>query len=90
MLVGDPDQLASVEAGAVLGDLVDAASQVGGRDAGDEPALPGDERHRAAGRGGAGRTGADALEVLRSDDTPEVELVEVADGAALPATSWTG
>ncbi len=57
VLVGDPDQLASVEAGAVLGDLVDAGSQVAVADAGDQPAVPGDQRHRAAGRSRAGRTG---------------------------------
>ncbi len=37
LLVGDPDQLASVEAGAVLADLVDglAAAPTPGRHAGD-------------------------------------------------------
>jgi exodeoxyribonuclease V alpha subunit len=34
--------------------------------------------------------GSDALAVLRSGDTPEVELVEVADGAGLPAYQLDG
>jgi exodeoxyribonuclease V alpha subunit len=42
LLVGDPDQLASVEAGAVLGDLVQRAAPPGA------PALPNIERFAAA------------------------------------------
>ena len=91
VLVGDPDQLASVEAGAVLGDLVDADVAGGGRDAGDEPAVPGDERHRTAGRGGAGRTRVRcAWRCCGPTTTPEVELVEVADGAARPGDQLDG
>ena len=91
VLVGDPDQLASVEAGAVLGDLVDAGVAGGGRDARRRtaafPATSGIALLAAAVQDG---TGVRCLEVLRSDDTPEVELVEVADGAALPAYQLDG
>ena len=92
VLVGDPDQLASVEAGAVLGDLADAPGPPGRRrHAGDQPTLPGDQRHRAAGRPRCSDGRADdALEVLRADDTPEVELVEVADDAHLSAAQLDG
>jgi exodeoxyribonuclease V alpha subunit len=94
VLVGDPDQLASVEAGAVLGDLVD---RVGAATAPVDrprvavaalstnrrfPATSGIALLASAVREGRGE---DALEVLRSDDTAEVELVEVADEARLPA-----
>jgi exodeoxyribonuclease V alpha subunit len=127
VLVGDPDQLASVEAGAVLGDLVDRAT-LGRRTPGlaaelrEVVALPETSatnvHHRAATveeqpetpaarvRDGVaalvtnrrfpatsgiallaaavqqGR-GEEALEVLRSDTTPAVELVDVADGVQL-------
>jgi exodeoxyribonuclease V alpha subunit len=90
VLVGDPDQLASVEAGAVLGDLVDAESQVPVATLATNrrfPATSGIAQLAAAVQDGRG---SDALEVLRSDDTPEVELVEVADGAALPAYQLDG
>ncbi|MCY7374010.1 MAG: exodeoxyribonuclease V subunit alpha [Spirochaetaceae bacterium] len=91
VLVGDPDQLASVEAGAVLGDLVDRTSG-----SPELPAVPtrvaiatlATNRRFPATSGIAllaaavqeGR-GEDALDVLRADDTAEVELVEVADDA---------
>jgi exodeoxyribonuclease V alpha subunit len=90
VLVGDPDQLASVEAGAVLGDLVDAGSQVAVATLATNrrfPATSGIALLAAAVQDGRG---SDALDVLRSDDTPEVELVEVADGAALPAYQLDG
>jgi exodeoxyribonuclease V alpha subunit len=90
VLVGDPDQLASVEAGAVLGDLVDAGSQVAVATLATNrrfPATSGIALLAAAVQDGRG---SDALEVLRSDDTPEVELVEVPDGAALPAYQLDG
>jgi exodeoxyribonuclease V alpha subunit len=90
VLVGDPDQLASVEAGAVLGDLVDAGSQVAVATLATNrrfPATSGIALLAAAVQDGRG---SDALEVLRSDDTPEVELVEVADGAVLPAYQLDG
>jgi exodeoxyribonuclease V alpha subunit len=90
VLVGDPDQLASVEAGAVLGDLVDAQSQVAVATLATNrrfPATSGIALLAAAVQDGRG---SDALEVLQSDDTPEVELVEVADGAALPAYQLDG
>jgi exodeoxyribonuclease V alpha subunit len=129
VLVGDPDQLASVEAGAVLGDLVDRAT-LGRRTPGlaaelrevvalrersaadahhdtaagtvDEqpetpaagvrdgvaalvtnrrfPATSGIAMLAAAVQEGRGE---EALEVLQSDTTPAVELVDVADGAQL-------
>jgi exodeoxyribonuclease V alpha subunit len=90
VLVGDPDQLASVEAGAVLGDLVDAESQVAVAALATNrrfPATSGIALLAAAVQDGRG---SDALEVLRSGDTPEVELVEVADGASLPAYQLDG
>jgi exodeoxyribonuclease V alpha subunit len=117
VLVGDPDQLASVEAGAVLGDLVDRAT-LGRRTPGfasrlrtvlptadvpEEPESPAAlvrdgvaalliNRRFPATSGIAllaaavqeGR-GEDALDVLRSGDIGEVELVEVADDAHLSA-----
>jgi exodeoxyribonuclease V alpha subunit len=119
VLVGDPDQLASVEAGAVLGDLVDR-TVLGRRTAAfaatlrtalpglvvEEPAdaapspdslvrdgvsaLSTNRRFpetsgiaRLAAAVQAGR-GDDALAVLLSD-SPEVELVEVADDSYLTA-----
>jgi exodeoxyribonuclease V alpha subunit len=75
VLVGDPDQLASVEAGAVLGDLVDAQSQVAVATLATNrrfPATSGIALLAAAVQDGRG---SDALEVLQSDDSPEVELV---------------
>jgi exodeoxyribonuclease V alpha subunit len=90
VLVGDPDQLASVEAGAVLGDLVDAGSRVAVATLTTNrrfPATSGIALLAAAVQDGRGE---DALAVLRSDDTAEVELVEVADGAALPAYQLDG
>ena len=83
VLVGDPDQLASVEAGAVLGDLADAGSRVAVATLATNrrfPATSGIALLAAAVQDGRAD---DALEVLRSADTPEVELVEVADGAQL-------
>jgi len=90
VLVGDPDQLASVEAGAVLGDLVGEAD----RRASSPVAVASLTRNRrfsespgitalaAAVRAGRGD---DALAVLRAADVPEVELVEVDDDAPLAA-----
>ncbi|MGZ4615430.1 MAG: exodeoxyribonuclease V subunit alpha [Actinomycetes bacterium] len=122
VLVGDPDQLASVEAGAVLGDLVDRAT-LGRRTAGfaaelravvptavvdEQPASPAasvrdgvaalltNRRFPAtsgiallAGAVQDGR-GEDALAVLRSHDTAEVELVDVADDAQLSPAQLDG
>jgi len=59
VLVGDPDQLASVEVGAVLGDLVERPlppgvvqrEDVSTRAAADLEALPADERERAVSAG---------------------------------------
>jgi exodeoxyribonuclease V alpha subunit len=82
VLVGDPDQLASVEAGAVLGDLVDASPQVAVaplRTNRRFPATSGIALLAAAVQEGRGE---DALDVLRSE-TAEVELVEVSDDAPL-------
>ena len=86
LLVGDPDQLASVEAGAVLGDLVAGL-------AGREPSPIASLRttHRfgqqigelaAALRGGSPD---DVLDVLRSGAT-EVELVETEDPSVVLRT----
>ena len=90
VLVGDPDQLASVEAGAVLGDLVDAATD---RRTASVVAAPLTTNRRFAATSGIALLAAavqdgradDALAVLRSADAPEVELVEVDDDAPLPA-----
>jgi exodeoxyribonuclease V alpha subunit len=95
VLVGDPDQLASVEAGAVLGDLVDrspgapaarvavAALTTNRR----FPETSGIALLAAAVQEGRG---ADALAVLRDAGVPEVELVEVADDAQLSAAQLDG
>jgi len=83
VLVGDPDQLASVEAGAVLGDLVDASSRVAVAALSTNrrfPATSGIARLAAAVQEGRGE---DALTVLDADDAPEVELVAVVDDAVL-------
>jgi len=83
VLVGDPDQLASVEAGAVLGDLVDASSRVAVAALSTNrrfPATSGIARLAAAVQEGRGE---EALEVLGADDAPEVELVAVVDDALL-------
>ncbi|HEX4699226.1 MAG TPA: exodeoxyribonuclease V subunit alpha [Actinomycetes bacterium] len=95
VLVGDPDQLASVEAGAVLGDLVDrrprapaarvavAALTTNRR----FPETSGIALLAAAVQEGRGE---DALAVLRDAGVPEVELVEVADDAQLSAAQLDG
>jgi len=83
VLVGDPDQLASVEAGAVLGDLVDASSRIAVAALSTNrrfPATSGIALLAAAVQEGRGE---DALAVLAADDAPEVELVAVADDAVL-------
>jgi exodeoxyribonuclease V alpha subunit len=90
VLVGDPDQLASVEAGAVLGDLVDATSRVAVAALSTNrrfPATSGIARLAAAVQGGRGE---DALAVLHADDAPEVELVAVADDAVLSVEQLGG
>jgi exodeoxyribonuclease V alpha subunit len=87
VLVGDPDQLASVEAGAVLGDLADARSGVRVAALSTNrrfPATSGIARLASAVQEGRGEN---ALEVLRAADAPEVELIEVADDAVLSALS---
>jgi exodeoxyribonuclease V alpha subunit len=87
VLVGDPDQLASVEAGAVLGDLVDRSPDASATVAVATlatnrrfPATSGIALLAAAVQEGRGE---DALDILGSGDTSEVELVEVADDAHL-------
>ncbi|HEU4913183.1 MAG TPA: exodeoxyribonuclease V subunit alpha [Actinomycetes bacterium] len=90
VLVGDPDQLASVEAGAVLGDLAAAPEQVDVatlRTNRRFPATSGIARLAAAVQEGRG---AEALEVLRSDSSAEVELVEVADDVPLAPAQLDG
>ncbi|WP_084596804.1 exodeoxyribonuclease V subunit alpha [Nocardioides aequoreus] len=85
LLVGDPDQLASVEAGAVLADLV-----AGFEGHPDSPVAALRQRHRFGERIGAladalrdGRVD-DALAALR-DGGAEVELVDAADHEASQA-----
>ncbi len=90
VLVGDPDQLASVEAGAVLADLADVGSRVAVATLATNrrfPATSGIALLSAAVQDGRGD---EAIEVLRSPDIPEVELVEVADGAQLSAPQLDG
>jgi exodeoxyribonuclease V alpha subunit len=83
LLVGDPDQLASVEAGAVLADLVAGLSE-----AEDSPVVHLATTHRfgaAIGRLAAavrGGSADDVLDVLRSA-TSEVEFVESENPASL-------
>ena len=82
VLVGDPDQLASVEAGAVLADLV---AGLGSRDADAVAALR--TSHRFGARIGAlaaaVRDGDDDLAwTLLTEGGPEIELVLADDGAA--------
>ncbi len=65
MLVGDPDQLASVEAGAVLADLVDGLGR--GEDRGAEDVAPVRRVDRRVGDRRSGTGDADqAVEVLRA------------------------
>ncbi|HEX6921892.1 MAG TPA: exodeoxyribonuclease V subunit alpha, partial [Actinomycetes bacterium] len=95
VLVGDPDQLASVEAGAVLGDLVDAAAA---RRTTSVAIAPLTTNRRFAATSGIARLaaavqegrGEDALAVLVSADAPEVELVEVADDAPVSPAQLGG
>ncbi|MDH2413034.1 exodeoxyribonuclease V subunit alpha [Nocardioides sp. CER19] len=85
ILVGDPDQLASVEAGALLSDLVTGLAQ---RAPGTVAALRTTHRFGAAigGLAAALRDGAAdrALELLTSGD-PALELVDPDDTAAMDA-----
>ncbi|ROR92815.1 exodeoxyribonuclease V subunit alpha [Nocardioides aurantiacus] len=83
VLVGDPDQLASVEAGAVLADLV-----AGLEDGADSPVAALRRTHRFGARIGALadalRTGdADAALAQLRAGGGEVELVDAADEAAM-------
>ncbi|KQT92325.1 exodeoxyribonuclease V subunit alpha [Marmoricola sp. Leaf446] len=83
VLVGDPDQLASVEAGAVLADLV-----AGLEDSADSPVAALRRTHRFGARIGALadalRTGdADAALAQLRAGGGEVELVDAADEAAM-------
>ena len=90
VLVGDPGQLASVEAGAVLGDLVDASSRVAVAALTTNrrfSATSGIARLAAAVQDGRGE---DALAVLLADDAPEVELVAVADDTVLSVERLSG
>lgn len=93
VLVGDPDQLASVEAGAVLGDLVDRPS-AGLRDG--IASLTVNHRFDAA-SSGIGRLATAvragdverAVDVLRSGEAG-VELVEVADEGPIEGDALAG
>ncbi|RZS86862.1 DNA helicase/exodeoxyribonuclease V alpha subunit [Motilibacter rhizosphaerae] len=90
ILVGDPDQLASVEAGAVLGDV--AAST---RLAGSVARLTSNRRFASTGpiarlaRAVQDGEAAAALQVLRSGD-PSVQFVEVADDDPVGEDAWAG
>ncbi len=85
VLVGDPDQLASVEAGAVLGDLVAPTTAV--------PVARLRTNRRFDIDGGIARLARavqdghadDAVDLLRSHEHLDVELVEVGDDLALSA-----
>ncbi len=83
VLVGDPDQLASVEAGAVLSDLVDSSGESGAR-ALAVGALSTNRRFPADSRIGqlaaAVQTGraSDALTVARAGGA-DIEFIDVAD-----------
>ena len=76
VLVGDPDQLASVEAGAVLADLVDG---LGGRAPGAVAALR--TSHRFGGEIG------ELAEALRDGDADRV--IEAAARGRRPRSSWS-
>jgi exodeoxyribonuclease V alpha subunit len=89
VLVGDPDQLASVEAGAVLADLV-----AGFEGRADSPVVRLTERHRT--KGSAGTALDDLADALRDGDADTVlallrsgseitRWVDPADAAALTA-----
>lgn len=85
VLMGDPAQLVSVEAGAVLADLVDGFA---GRE--DSPVVELTRVHRFGGGIGAiadalRRGDADAVVDVLSAGWADVELVDPADGAALAA-----
>ena len=99
VLVGDPFQLASVEAGAVLGDVVGPAARTSATS--DPPSMPTgpladsivvlEQVHRYDRRSGIAAladavraTDADrVLEVLRDPSTTDVRWVDPADGPAL-------
>ncbi|HEV6953537.1 MAG TPA: exodeoxyribonuclease V subunit alpha [Promicromonospora sp.] len=86
VLVGDPDQLASVEAGAVLADLV---AGLGARDGGAVAALRTDHRSESAAitrLAAAIRAGdADAVLAASAAGDPAVELVHPDDADAVAA-----
>ncbi len=90
VLVGDPDQLASVEAGAVLGDLAGAPSQVEVATLATNRRFPSTSGIALLATAVQDGRGDDALEVLRSGSTPEVEIVEVADDAHLSPAGLEG
>jgi exodeoxyribonuclease V alpha subunit len=95
VLVGDPDQLASVEAGAVLGDIVNPPGGGASRLAGSVVTLT---RTRRYGEGSAiaelaaaVRAGEPArvLELLRAG-TSGIEFVEVDDEGLIPESAVAG
>ncbi len=85
VLVGDPDQLASVEAGAVLGDLVAAPSGAAVASLSTNRRFPATSGIALLADAVQAGRADDALDVLRDGGITEVELVEVADGAPLTA-----
>ena len=98
ILLGDKDQLASVEAGAVLGDICGAGRA--GRPA-EAPIAESiallTRSYRYGPESGIGRLAdavnraqsALALELLRDPALPDVSLVPVGRGAALPESLWS-
>jgi exodeoxyribonuclease V alpha subunit len=95
ILVGDPDQLASVEAGAVLGDIVGRSGSAPSRLAGHVVTLR--RNRRFADRGVIARlaaavrdgAGDEVLTLLRSGE-PGIEFVEVDDDALIAEEAVTG
>lgn len=77
LLVGDPDQLASVDAGTVLGDIAKAAVRPGSRLAGRTETLT--VRHRFG-----PRIGALADAILAGDDAGVARAFEILEGRWTP------
>jgi exodeoxyribonuclease V alpha subunit len=101
LLLGDKDQLASVEAGAVLGDICGAGLPDSARAESSVAPIAGSialltHSYRYAADSGIQAlaeaiNGADAeraLAILRDSDLPDVALVEPASSDALPSRLW--
>ena len=85
VLVGDPDQLASVEAGAVLGDLVAPTTPVSVARLRTNRRFDTDGGIAQLARAVQDGDADEALALLRADEHSDLELVEVADDLALSA-----